>query len=87
MHYLLMYFIKRLAPLVKKVRETQMIEIIDHLGKILAEDREDLKDIATIGCKMVVMELNLTVSARIAHTAVSRILPIMANLMMVRISY
>lgn len=81
--------VKTLTPLVRKVRESQVIEIIDHLGKLLAEDKDEMKDIASIGCKTVVMELNpgggsggAGVGGKGAsQAAVKRMLPIMAELM------
>ncbi|KAJ1565523.1 Cullin-associated NEDD8-dissociated protein 2, partial [Nowakowskiella sp. JEL0078] len=59
-----------LAPLVKKVRETQIIEISDQISNLLTQKREDLRDIAGIALKTLVVEIPSTSS-----NIVRRLLP------------
>ncbi|KAJ3126925.1 Cullin-associated NEDD8-dissociated protein 1 [Nowakowskiella sp. JEL0407] len=49
--------VKCLAPLVKKLRETQVSEIADHMCNLLTQKREDLRDIAGIGLKTLIIEI------------------------------
>ncbi|KAF0545102.1 TATA-binding protein interacting [Gigaspora margarita] len=49
--------VKCLAPLVKKVRETQLAEIIDKLCEYATQKKEELRDIAGIGLKTVIVEI------------------------------
>jgi hypothetical protein len=48
-----------LAPLVKKIQEPQLKEIIDSLCALLASKEDTYKEIASIGLKTVILEFPL----------------------------
>ena len=50
--------VKALSPLVKKIRENQLQETIDHLFNLVSQKKsEDLRDIASIGLKTVIQAI------------------------------
>ncbi|KAJ3095069.1 Cullin-associated NEDD8-dissociated protein 1 [Phlyctochytrium planicorne] len=49
--------VKILGPLVKKVREPQLQEIVDQLCNLLTEPKDELRDISAIGLKTVIAEI------------------------------
>ncbi|KAJ3084208.1 Cullin-associated NEDD8-dissociated protein 1 [Quaeritorhiza haematococci] len=65
--------VKCLAPLVKKVHEPQLQEIVDQLCNLLGQKREELRDIASIGLKTVIVEI--PPHATIAGNIVKRLVP------------
>ncbi|KAG9293713.1 hypothetical protein G9A89_019050 [Geosiphon pyriformis] len=63
--------VKCLAPLVKRVRESQLQEIVDKLCVYTIEGKDELRDIAGIGLKTVIVEIN----APVANNVVQRLIP------------
>nr|CAG4638230.1 EOG090X00HY [Cyclestheria hislopi] len=54
--------VRCLGPLVSKVKELQVEVIVEHLCSNMASDKEQLRDISSIGLKTVISELPLTAS-------------------------
>ncbi|KAJ3020912.1 Cullin-associated NEDD8-dissociated protein 1 [Thoreauomyces humboldtii] len=50
-------FASSFAPLVKKIHESQLQEVLNQLCKLLTDNREEMRDIAGIGLKTVVTEI------------------------------
>ncbi|KAJ1551255.1 Cullin-associated NEDD8-dissociated protein 1, partial [Cladochytrium tenue] len=71
--------VKTLVPLVRKAREVQVREIVDHLCSLLGQDRDDLKDVASIGAKSVVLELSP--ASVVGRAMVKRMLPTLVSLL------
>ncbi|CAG8576615.1 11916_t:CDS:10 [Ambispora leptoticha] len=65
--------VKCLGPLVKKVREPQLQDIIDKLCDYTAEGKDELRDIAGIGLKTVIVEIPS--SSPIANNVLQRLIP------------
>ncbi|KAJ3156741.1 Cullin-associated NEDD8-dissociated protein 1 [Geranomyces michiganensis] len=65
--------VKCFAPLVKKVHESQLQEVVNQLCRLLIDPREDLRDIAGIGLKTVVTEIPS--GSPIASTVVNGLVP------------
>ncbi len=55
-----MYFVYSLGPLVAKVKEPQVETIVDTLCTNMTGEKEQLRDISSIGLKTVITELPLT---------------------------
>ncbi|CAG8470697.1 11705_t:CDS:2 [Dentiscutata erythropus] len=72
---------KNLAPLVKKVWETQLAEIIDKLCKYATQKKEELCDIAGIGLKTVIVEIpsNLPNAGSVVQRLISKLLSQLEN--------
>ncbi|KAI8826801.1 armadillo-type protein [Fimicolochytrium jonesii] len=68
--------VKCFAPLVKKIHENQLQEVVDQLCRLLTDKREDLRDIAGIGIKTVVIELpsDSPVSSKVVSQLVPKLL-------------
>ncbi|KAG0346276.1 Cullin-associated NEDD8-dissociated protein 1 [Podila humilis] len=68
--------VKCLGPLVKKVQEAQLQEIVDKLCAYVSEDKEDLREIASIGLKTVIVQVpvNSAVAANVCRRLVPRLL-------------
>jgi len=62
LYYLLVFFCS-LGPLVNKVKEYQVETIVDALCGNMVSDKEQLRDISSIGLKTVISELPLASSA------------------------
>nr|CAG4644545.1 EOG090X00HY [Leptodora kindtii] len=58
--------VRCLGPLVTKVKDVQVETIVEHLCSNMASDKEQLRDISSIGLKTVISELPLTASAMAA---------------------
>ncbi|KAI9318295.1 Cullin-associated NEDD8-dissociated protein 1 [Zopfochytrium polystomum] len=71
--------VKTLVPLLRKAKEPQIREIVDHLATLLSQERDDLKDIASIGAKTVVLEL--PASTAVGKTMIKRMLPTLVGLL------
>lgn len=56
-----------LGPLVNKVKEYQVETIVDALCSNMVSDKEQLRDISSIGLKTVISELPLGSSALVAN--------------------
>ncbi|KAI8905790.1 armadillo-type protein [Powellomyces hirtus] len=65
--------VKCFAPLVKKIHESQLQEVVDQLCRLLVDKREELRDIAGIGLKTVVIEIPS--GSPIASTVVEGLVP------------
>ncbi|KAI9208792.1 Cullin-associated NEDD8-dissociated protein 1 [Polychytrium aggregatum] len=65
--------VKCFGPLIKKVREVQVIEIVDRMSAMMVDKSEDLRDIAGIGIKTVIVEL--APDAQVTVTIVKRLMP------------
>ena len=52
--------IRCLEPIVGKVKDFQVESIVDHLCNNMVGDKEQLRDISSIGLKTVINELPLT---------------------------
>ncbi|KAJ3030650.1 UNVERIFIED_CONTAM: Cullin-associated NEDD8-dissociated protein 1 [Siphonaria sp. JEL0065] len=65
--------VKTLAPLVRKVREANTQEIVDQLCKLLVEKKDELKDIAAIGLKTVILEV--PASSQVSKNVVKKLVP------------
>lgn len=57
-----MRLIFSLAPLVSKVKEPQVETMVDTLCSNMMSDKEQLRDISSMGLKTVIAELPLTSS-------------------------
>nr|CAG4642282.1 EOG090X00HY [Evadne anonyx] len=64
--------VRCLGPLVTKVKELQVETIVDHLCTNMCSDKEQLRDISSIGLKTVISELPLS-SSSMAATVCKRI--------------
>jgi len=58
--------VRCLGPLVTKVKDVQVETIVEHLCSNMAADKEQLRDISSIGLKTVISELPLTASSMAA---------------------
>jgi len=58
--------VRCLGPLVTKVKELQVETIVEHLCSNMSSDKEQLRDISSIGLKTVISELPLTASSMAA---------------------
>lgn len=58
-----------LGPLVTKVKDNQVETIVEHLCSNMAADKEQLRDISSIGLKTVISELPLTASSMAASVS------------------
>jgi cullin-associated NEDD8-dissociated protein 1 len=65
--YYLFAFCRSLGPLVNKVKEYQVETIVDALCSNMVSDKEQLRDISSIGLKTVISELPLASSALAAN--------------------
>ncbi|KAJ3158045.1 Cullin-associated NEDD8-dissociated protein 1 [Geranomyces variabilis] len=65
--------VKCFAPLVKKIHESQLQEVVNQLCRLLIDPREDLRDIAGIGLKTVVTEIPS--GSTVASTVVNGLVP------------
>ncbi|KAI9236724.1 MAG: putative tip120 [Podila humilis] len=68
--------VKCLGPLVKKVQEPQLQEIVDKLCAYVSQDKEDLREIASIGLKTVIVQVpvNSVVAVNVCKRLVPRLL-------------
>lgn len=60
-----------LGPLVTKVKDVQVETIVEHLCTNMSSDKEQLRDISSIGLKTVISELPLTASGMAASVSCS----------------
>nr|CAG4641437.1 EOG090X00HY [Eurycercus lamellatus] len=58
--------VRCLGPLVTKVKDVQVETIVEHLCTNMCSDKEQLRDISSIGLKTVISELPLTASSMAA---------------------
>uniref|UniRef100_A0A0P6FDL4 Cullin-associated NEDD8-dissociated protein n=1 Tax=Daphnia magna TaxID=35525 RepID=A0A0P6FDL4_9CRUS len=58
--------VRCLGPLVTKVKDVQVETIVEHLCTNMSSDKEQLRDISSIGLKTVISELPLTASGMAA---------------------
>ena len=58
-----------LGPLVTKVKDVQVETIVEHLCTNMSSDKEQLRDISSIGLKTVISELPLTASGMAASVS------------------
>jgi len=63
--------VRCLGPLVTKVKELQVETIVEHLCTNMCSDKEQLRDISSIGLKTVISELPLTASSMAASVSIS----------------
>ncbi|KAF9403247.1 Cullin-associated NEDD8-dissociated protein 1 [Mortierella sp. AD011] len=68
--------VKCLGSLVKKVQEAQLQQIVDNLCAYVSQDKEDLREIASIGLKTVMVQvpLNSVVAVNVCKRLVPRLL-------------
>ncbi|KAJ3191342.1 Cullin-associated NEDD8-dissociated protein 1, partial [Irineochytrium annulatum] len=71
--------VKLLGPLVKKVREPQLQDVVDQLCSLLTQKKEELRDISAIGLKTVILEVSPSASS--TRTLVRRLIPRLVNLL------
>ncbi|KAI8848426.1 armadillo-type protein [Chytridium lagenaria] len=62
-----------LGPLVKKVREPHLQDIVDQLCNLLTEKKEELRDISAIGLKTVIAEI--PGNNNVARNLIKRLIP------------
>lgn len=74
LHYVICFC--SLGPLVKKVQEPQLQEIVDKLCAYVSQDKEDLREIASIGLKTVIVQVpvNSAVAVNVCKRLVPRLL-------------
>ncbi|KAJ3111030.1 Cullin-associated NEDD8-dissociated protein 1 [Phlyctochytrium bullatum] len=65
--------VKLLGPLVKRIREPQLQDIVDQLCNLLTEKKEELRDISAIGLKTVIAEI--PASNPITKNLIRRLIP------------
>ncbi|RKO89386.1 armadillo-type protein [Blyttiomyces helicus] len=65
--------VKCLAPLVRKVNEPQLQEIVEKLCKCLSEKQESLRDVASVGLKTVIVEIPS--HSQVAGNIIKRLIP------------
>ena len=58
-----------LGPLVTKVKEVQVEMVVEHLCANMCSDKEQLRDISSIGLKTVISQLPLTASSMAASVS------------------
>ncbi|KAF9982553.1 Cullin-associated NEDD8-dissociated protein 1 [Modicella reniformis] len=68
--------VKCLGSLVKKVQEAQLQQIVDNLCAYISQDKEDLREIASIGLKTVIVQVpvNSVVAVNVCKRLVPRLL-------------
>lgn len=66
-YYLILFMNFSLGPLVNKVKEYQVETIVDALCGNMVSEKEQLRDISSIGLKTVISELPLASSALAAN--------------------
>ncbi|KAI9103255.1 armadillo-type protein [Phlyctochytrium arcticum] len=68
--------VKCFSPLTKKLHENQLQELVDQLCRLLTDKRLELRDIACISLKTVIVEIPSTSSAamKIVHVLVPKLL-------------
>ncbi|KAI8351419.1 armadillo-type protein [Mortierella sp. GBAus27b] len=68
--------VKCLGSLVKKVQEAQLQKIVDDLCAFISQDKEDLREIASIGLKTVIVQVpvNSVVAVNVCKRLVPRLL-------------
>ncbi|KAI7830252.1 armadillo-type protein [Gamsiella multidivaricata] len=68
--------VKCLGSLVKKVQEAQLQQIVDNLCAYVSQDKEDLREIASIGLKTVIVQVpvNSVVAVNVCKRLVPRLL-------------
>ncbi|KAF9091293.1 Cullin-associated NEDD8-dissociated protein 1 [Mortierella sp. AD031] len=73
--------VKCLGSLVKKVVEAQLQQIVDNLCAYVSQDKEDLREIASIGLKTVIVQvpLNSVVAVNVCKRLVPRLLAQLEN--------
>jgi cullin-associated NEDD8-dissociated protein 1 len=65
-------FFFSLGPLVTKVKDVQVETIVEHLCTNMSSDKEQLRDISSIGLKTVISELPLTSSGMAASVSTNK---------------
>lgn len=65
-------YIFSLGPLVTKVKDVQVETIVEHLCTNMSSDKEQLRDISSIGLKTVISELPLTSSGMAASVSTKK---------------
>ncbi|KAI8337575.1 armadillo-type protein [Chlamydoabsidia padenii] len=72
--------VKCLAPLVKQIREENLLDIINKLCQFAGQQKnEELRGIASIGLKTVVLEVNPNRGHRVCVAMIPRLLEILQN--------
>uniref|UniRef100_A0AAX7VXW5 TATA-binding protein interacting (TIP20) domain-containing protein n=1 Tax=Astatotilapia calliptera TaxID=8154 RepID=A0AAX7VXW5_ASTCA len=72
--------VKCLAPLVSKVKEPQVETMVDVLCSNMTSDKEQLRDISSMGLKTVIAELPLTSSGSVCKKITSQLIDLGPNL-------
>lgn len=82
-HSLSIFFLplRSLGSLVKKVQESQLQQIVDNLCAFVSQDKEDLREIASIGLKTVIVQVptNSVVAVNVCKRLVPRLLATLEN--------
>jgi transcriptional regulator CtsR len=68
-----------LSPLVRRIREQQLQDIVDKLCEYLVDKKEESRDIATLGMKTVIVEIPS--ASPIAGNLMKRLIPRLHTLM------
>uniref|UniRef100_A0A3P8Q6G9 Uncharacterized protein n=1 Tax=Astatotilapia calliptera TaxID=8154 RepID=A0A3P8Q6G9_ASTCA len=71
--------VKCLAPLVSKVKEPQVETMVDVLCSNMTSDKEQLRDISSMGLKTVIAELPLTSSGSVCKKITSQLIGAMGK--------
>ncbi|KAG0233459.1 Cullin-associated NEDD8-dissociated protein 1 [Actinomortierella wolfii] len=73
--------VKCLGPLVKKVQEAQLQEIVDNLCTFVSQEQEDLREIASMGLKTVIVQVPAysNVAVNVCKRLVPRLLTQLEN--------
>uniref|UniRef100_A0A8P4K735 TATA-binding protein interacting (TIP20) domain-containing protein n=1 Tax=Dicentrarchus labrax TaxID=13489 RepID=A0A8P4K735_DICLA len=71
--------VKCLAPLVSKVKEPQVETMVDTLCSNMMSDKEQLRDISSMGLKTVIAELPLSSSASVCKKITSQLIGAMGK--------
>jgi hypothetical protein len=73
--------LRSLGSLVKKVQESQLQQIVDNLCAFVSQDKEDLREIASIGLKTVIVQvpINSVVAVNVCKRLVPRLLATLEN--------
>ncbi|CAM0135355.1 unnamed protein product [Umbelopsis sp. WA50703] len=72
--------VKCLGPLVKRIKEAQVLEVIDQLSNFAAQQKNDeLRGIASIGLKTVIVEITPNRAANVCKRIIPRLLQQLEN--------
>jgi len=72
--------VKCLGPLVKRIKEAQVLEVIDQLSNFAAQQKNDeLRGIASIGLKTVIVEISPNRASNVCKRIIPRLLQQLEN--------